>query len=613
MLLDQILINVPCPIFWKNLNGEFLGCNKLFLQTGGFYDYCQLIGKKDEELPWKQYKDEYYEDDQTVINTGKTVTRIENIPLYGRVIISETTKSPLIQDGKIIGVLGICLDITDRIEKENLALENIKSKQSIFEQENFRKVVGQMVHDIQGPISSLQMTVNSTKEIPEEKRVTLRDIAITISDITGDLLNQFELNKNDEEKYDRRPILLSTILAGVVGDRRRKYKNLPIKFDYQMSNNNAFLFTKLNPVAFKRSISNLINNGVEALPKKGGNITLRLWQNNNGWIYISVKDDGKGIPKKILQGINAHESVTDKKDGHGIGMMQVHRMLEKNHGEIDIESSNDKQRHYTEITLKFPQISPPDWIAAKMDLIQNDIIVILDDDTSIHGGWSSRLNYISEKMPNLTIKYYFIATEAIDFINKLTTIDKKRVNLLTDYELIGQELNGLDVITKTKIKRSTLVTSYYSDKELQKRAQKNNVRILPKDLVHLVDINIIQALKPGEVANVHMVFVDDVAIYTRNLINTHYKHLITESYTNPHDFLDKVDRYAKDTKLILDNYYNMEDGTSYNIDGIGLAQQLHAKGYTNLYLLSGEPFKTPEYLKLVLKNDLHAIANLDKL
>lgn len=52
MLLDQILFRVPCPVFWKNLEGIFLGCNKSFLDICGFNDYSQLMGKSDAEMSW---------------------------------------------------------------------------------------------------------------------------------------------------------------------------------------------------------------------------------------------------------------------------------------------------------------------------------------------------------------------------------------------------------------------------------------------------------------------------------------------------------------------------------------------------------------------------------
>lgn len=124
MRIDEILFHVPCPIFWKDLTGVFLGCNKLFLPISGLNNYDDLIGKTDIELPWKKFTDEYAKDDQYVISTGETLTKIEDIILNDQLImISETTKTPLIQNGEIIGVLGICLDITNKKEKERLEAE----------------------------------------------------------------------------------------------------------------------------------------------------------------------------------------------------------------------------------------------------------------------------------------------------------------------------------------------------------------------------------------------------------------------------------------------------------------------------------------------------------
>ncbi len=77
--------------------------------------------------------------------------------------------------------------------------------------------------------------------------------------------------------------------------------------------------------------------------------------------------------------------------------------------------------------------------------------------------------------------------------------------------------------------------------------------------------------------------------------------------------MDNVKRYAKDTKFILDNYYYAEDRSAYSIDGISIAKHLFEKGYNKLFLLSGEKFDTPDYLKLILKTDLKSIVQLDKL
>jgi PAS domain S-box-containing protein len=121
MILSEILYNVPCPIFWKDINGYFLGCNKTFLALSGFSDTMDIVGKCDLELPWRKDSDQYSKDDQFVIKTGHTIHREEKIFLSDReYIFSETTKTPLLQNGKIVGVLGICIDITAKKQAERL-------------------------------------------------------------------------------------------------------------------------------------------------------------------------------------------------------------------------------------------------------------------------------------------------------------------------------------------------------------------------------------------------------------------------------------------------------------------------------------------------------------
>ena len=59
MQLEQILLHAPCPIFWKGLNGRYLGCNKMFLEMSGLKDYTQLVGERDADMCWKKYADKY--------------------------------------------------------------------------------------------------------------------------------------------------------------------------------------------------------------------------------------------------------------------------------------------------------------------------------------------------------------------------------------------------------------------------------------------------------------------------------------------------------------------------------------------------------------------------
>ena len=51
-------------------------------------------------------------------------------------------------------------------------------------------------------------------------------------------------------------------------------------------------------------------------------------------------------------------------------------------------------------------------------------------------------------------------------------------------------------------------------------------------------------------------------------------------------------------------------------DGLTIAKELHENGYTNLFMTTAEIIpqdKIPDYLTVILKNDLPNMAKLDKL
>ena len=77
--------------------------------------------------------------------------------------------------------------------------------------------------------------------------------------------------------------------------------------------------------------------------------------------------------------------------------------------------------------------------------------------------------------------------KALEFFN---SSDKTKILFLSDFELINQELNGLEVIEKSEIKRSILVTSYHSDPVVIDLCKKQNIYLLPKQCVFAVPVSV---------------------------------------------------------------------------------------------------------------------------
>ncbi len=137
--LKLLLDHIPSQIFWKDLNKVYLGCNQAFAEICGIKDPDEIVGLTDNDfvigkplnkihIPSK-YTNHYKQIDSFVVETGEAVLNQETLFIndQGDERVSNTTKIP-IRDNKnqIIGLLGICIDITEqnKSEEELLHLRN---------------------------------------------------------------------------------------------------------------------------------------------------------------------------------------------------------------------------------------------------------------------------------------------------------------------------------------------------------------------------------------------------------------------------------------------------------------------------------------------------------
>ena len=277
-------------------------------------------------------------------------------------------------------------------------------------------------------------------------------------------------------------------------------------------------------------------------------------------------------------------------------------MLHNNYGEWSIDSHAGLG---TNFTLIFPRSVGLSWLAEKIRLGSDDTVVVLDDDRAIHIAWDFRFSALLREWPTLNIRHFEGGQQAITWINSLETDQKQKVFLLADYELLGQEINGLHVIQQTLPERSILVTSHYADHALQQAALKAGTRILPKELAPdlPVEVSLERPLKTQ--VPVNLVFVDD----DQTLLNTYVMfagHKKADTYHYPQHFLDRLSQYPLNTTILLDQHYVNDDR-----QGIEIARHLHEMGYTRLYLLSGgnlPEVQIPDYLPLILKGDLETLS-----
>ena len=95
---------------------------------------------------------------------------------------------------------------------------------------------------------------------------------------------------------------------------------------------------------------NILKNSVEAIPKnKAGSIMITETLNNNN-IIITIKDNGQGMSKEILNKIK-EPFYTTKPKGTGLGVSLSDQIIKAHNGSLNYESKEGK---YTKVTISLP-------------------------------------------------------------------------------------------------------------------------------------------------------------------------------------------------------------------------------------------------------------------
>lgn len=356
-----------------------------------------------------------------------------------------SVKSPLIIDGEVEGVMGLAVDITERKKLE--LLERRKEVQNLAES---------VAHDIRSPLMVLSILANDAF-LPEKKHTALRNVIGSIERILGKLLSKY--NNNGEAKSDKEEsICVQVALVEALRLMRYQYSDANVEFDYVPEASNDCFFLKGDYSDFCRMMFNLMNNAVEALRKNAyGVIKIGFTvDNTNNNVSIYVKDNGCGMPAEIIEKIKSGKIIqTTKNKGHGLGMKQIMKTVNDMNGVLEV---NSKENVGTEFRMTFSKSSAPLWFSDKICLKKGDVVIVLDDDPSIFEAWKDVFEPFSN---NISVKYLTNGREVLNFISSFD--DKSKLFLLADYELRGQELDGIDIIEHSGMQgKSLLVTSSHA-------------------------------------------------------------------------------------------------------------------------------------------------------
>ncbi|MDR3478601.1 MAG: HAMP domain-containing sensor histidine kinase [Gammaproteobacteria bacterium] len=357
-------------------------------------------------------------------------------------------------------------------------------------------IATQVAHDIRSPLAALNIMIKTTDSIPEKQRIMIRNATQRINDIANNLLSQHRqsvsVQSNDQEKTSAKE-LVAALLDQVVSEKRIQLQDKQLVIDFHGEQIYG-IFVEVSAVDFKRVISNLINNAVESITQNGIiNISLT---NSSKQICIEIKDNGCGMPHELQQSVLQGGITIGKTEGNGIGLSSSKRLIESWGGNIKLESQVNQG---TTVHIFLPKSQPADWFLSELTLFNDDTIIILDDDQSIHDIWESHIEQYNTDSSKITKQHYYLAEPLMEDIKNIPS----NARFLLDFELRNSKLTGLDVVKSLGIaSRTTLVTSRDEELNLRSECEKLGIKILPKVYAAQIPIKIYPR-KPD------LVFIDD--------------------------------------------------------------------------------------------------------
>jgi PAS domain S-box-containing protein len=394
-LLVSLINSIPDLIYFKDIYGSYLGCNKSFEKFSGLKRE-EILGNKDVDVFSEEVAKTFLCTDEKTVYSRKTYEFEEWVEYAnGEKILLNTLKTPYYNPkGDILGIIGVSRDITEKSKREQLKkdMENERLRLDELKEIDRMKTefFANISHELRTPInviySALQMEQVMLKNLfaENEQQDKMRYVKMmkqncyrllrlieNLIDITKFENGYVNINKSN---YDIVSLVENVVLsvAGYIENR-----DLSIIFDTDIEEK----VIALDAEKMERIILNLLSNAVK-FTSSGGNITVKVHENNN-YIFIQIKDTGKGISKDKVNSIferfvQVGKPSTRNHEGSGIGLSIVKSLVEQHGGDISVES---KEGIGTEFIIKIP-----------CEVIQGESCKFNLDELQMNKGSISRVN-----------------------------------------------------------------------------------------------------------------------------------------------------------------------------------------------------------------------------
>ncbi|MDX9960706.1 MAG: ABC transporter substrate binding protein, partial [Aliarcobacter sp.] len=351
---DKVLLDtIPNPIYYKNIEGKFLGCNTSFSNLVNS-SKNEIIGKTAFDFFPLNVASKNTQIDQELLNTFATST--SEFTFYTpsnemkHIILNKAVYKNI--DGSVGGIVCIMDDMTERVQQKQFLIQQSKLAEmgdmvaAIAHQWNEPLVeLSALVQDIQTSYLLNELKDMEVKDFVNDSMIQIKYMSRTLSDFRN-----FLKPSTKKKLFSISKAL--TEINEIIG-KQVFYSNIQMSFNYKNENEELLIYGYENE--FKQVLLNLINNAKNKIVEKDFDyskkakidINIQRTPTHN---IIEIADDGGKIDESIIDSI-FEPYFSTKPNGTGIGLYMAKVIIEdKMRGTITVKNDDNN----VIFTIKLP-------------------------------------------------------------------------------------------------------------------------------------------------------------------------------------------------------------------------------------------------------------------
>jgi PAS domain S-box-containing protein len=354
--LQELIDDIPNPVLFRNVSGQYLGCNKAFEEFLGVKKK-DIVGKSVYDVHPKEMADFCIASDRELLESPNTTQVTDatlqdasgtwrNILFYKAVY---TTK-----DGTLGGTVGTFIDITERLKAE----EERKKLEAQLHQAQKMEAVGQLAGGIAHDFNNILTAITGYSSIillRIEKESPLRHFVqqvLTAAERATELTNGL-LTFSRRQVLHAKPMDLCGVVRGLEKMLRRI---VPEDIDFRTTVPDKDLIVMADKGQIGQVLMNLVTNAKDAMPR-GGNLTIEVspvvmeerfvhahgFGEPGDYACVTVSDTGQGMDEETRKRIFEPFFTTKEVDkGTGLGMAIIYGIIQQHNGYISVYSEKER-------------------------------------------------------------------------------------------------------------------------------------------------------------------------------------------------------------------------------------------------------------------------------